>query len=147
MSMDEFLAAPATRLFAVVYLLLVVKMVVVGSYTSMLRIRRRVYATPEDYAAVGLAPRPARDEEIERTRRAHRNDLENILPFFGVGLLYVLARPSLGAARVLLLGFLLARVLHSFFYIRGLQPYRTIAFGAGSLLMLAMLVRALIHFV
>jgi hypothetical protein len=38
-------------------------------------------------------------------------------------------------------------VLHSFFYIRGLQPYRTIAFGAGSLLMLTMLVRALIHFV
>jgi glutathione S-transferase len=146
MTVDEFFAAPATRLFAAVWLLLVLKMMAVGSYTSVIRIRRRIYATPEDYALVGLAPRPSVDEDIERARRAHRNDLENVLPFFSVGLLYLLTRPSLGAARVYFIGFLVARVLHSVFYIASLQPHRTIAFAVGALLMLGMVVQGLAHF-
>ena len=64
--MDTLLTEnPALRLLGVVYLVLVIKMVVVGSYTSMIRIRRGVYATPEDYELQGLPPKPA-DEDVER---------------------------------------------------------------------------------
>jgi len=121
--------------------------VVVGSYTSILRLRRKVFATPEDYALQNATPLGVPDEDIERIRRAHRNDLENILPFFVVGLIYALTGPSLTAAYVFFGGFLLARSLHSIFYIRALQPHRTIAFSVGLTLMLVMLVSALVNLV
>ncbi len=80
-------------------------------------------------------------------RRAHRNDLENILPFFVVSFLYVLTKPSYGAAAIYFWGFLAARVLHSIFYIRGAQPHRTIAFAVGAVLMFVMLLRTLVALV
>ena len=140
--MPDLLRDPVVRLLVVVYALLVLKMAAVGRYTSILRLRRNVFATPEDYALRGVAPR-TRDEDIERVRRAHRNDLENILPFFVVGFLYVLTRPSLLVAGIYLVGYLVARTLHSIFYIRGMQPYRTITFTAGGLLTLAMIASTL----
>src|SRR5262245_35333988 len=138
------LADPAVRVFAVVYLLLALKIAAVGTYTSVLRLRRRVFATPEDYRLQGLAPRETRDEEIERVRRAHQNDLENILPFFVVGFVFLMTRPTLLAAQIYGIGYLIARILHSVFYIRGMQPHRTIAFTAGAILTLAMLIQTLI---
>jgi len=141
--MPDVLRDPVVRLLVVVYALLVLKMAALGSYTSVLRIRRSVFATPEDYALRGITPR-THDEEIERVRRAHRNDLENILPFFVVGFLYLLTRPSLVLASIYLVGYLVARSFHSIFYIRGMQPHRTIAFTAGGVLTLAMIASTLI---
>ena len=34
------------------------------------------------------------NEDVERVRRAHLNDLENILPFFCLGLLYIFTNPA-----------------------------------------------------
>jgi uncharacterized MAPEG superfamily protein len=139
------LALPVVRLFAICYLLLVAKMVAVGFATSFLRIRRRVFATPEDYALRGGTPPSVPDEDIERIRRAHRNDLENILPFFAVGFFYALTGPPMIAARIYFIGFLVARVLHSIFYVRGMQPWRTLAFTVGMVLMLGLLVNTLVR--
>jgi glutathione S-transferase len=142
--MDALLAHnPALQLLGVVYLVLVLKMVAVGSYTSSIRIRRGVYATPEDYQLQGQPPKQA-DEDVERARRAHRNDLENILPFFGVAFFYCLTQPSMFMARIYLVGFATARVLHSVFYIRQRQPQRTIAFMVGLVLMLLMTLSTLL---
>jgi glutathione S-transferase len=138
------LAIPAVRLYTIVAVLLVIKVLVVGSYTSLLRLRRRVFATPEDYALQGMTPRAERDEDIERVRRAHLNDLENVLPFLAIGFLYALTGPSLLAARIYFIGFLVARTLHSIFYIRGAQPHRTIAFTLGMVLLVGMLVTTLL---
>ena len=57
--MPEPLAHPNVRLLALVDLLLVLKMIALANYTSFLRLRRRVYATPEDYAMRAATP-PAR---------------------------------------------------------------------------------------
>jgi len=142
--MDTLLANNAAlQLFGIVYLLLVLKMVAVGTYTSVQRIRGGVYATPEDYALQGLQPKAGVNEDVERVRRAHQNDLENILPFFGVGLFYALTNPSPTAARIYFIGYATARILHSICYIRGLQPHRTVAFGIAMVLMLGMLLSTL----
>lgn len=137
--MALWLEQPAMRLFALTYLLLVLKMAAVGWVTSYYRLRKRVFSTPEDYTAQGLSPRQVRDEDVERARRAHRNDLENILPFFAVGFFYALTQPSLGVARILFVGYLLARVLHSVFYLAALQPWRTLAFAVGQAITVVML--------
>ena len=140
----DVLANPDLRLFAIVALVLVLKMAAVGVHTSRLRIGRKVYATPEDYALQGMAAKVGNDPDVERTRRAHQNDLENILPFFVVGFLFALTRPPLLAAEILFVGFAVARILHSVFYIRAMQPHRTIAFGVGSLLSGVMVVWTLV---
>ncbi len=142
--MNTAFASPALRLFGITYLILVLKMVAVGFYTSSIRLRRKVFATPEDYALQGLAAAAGGDADIERARRAHRNDLENILPYFGVGLLYAFSNPSMVAASIYFIGYTVARILHSIFYLGAMQPYRTVAFTVALLLMLAMLVQTLI---
>ena len=141
---DAVLANPALRLFAIVSLVLVLKMALVGVYTSTLRIGRKVFATSEDYALQGMAVKGGTDPDIERVRRAHQNDLENILPFFVVGFFFALTRPPLLAAEIFFVGFALARILHSVFYIRAMQPHRTIAFAAGSVLSGVLLVWTLV---
>lgn len=142
--MITLFASPALRLFGITFLILVLKMVAVGFYTSSIRIRRKVYATPEDYAFQGLTASGSRDADIERARRAHRNDLENILPYFGIGLLYTFTNPTVVAASIYFIGYTVARILHSIFYLGAMQPHRTIAFTVALLLMLAMLVQTLI---
>jgi glutathione S-transferase len=140
------MAQPAVRVFAFWYLLLVVKMLMLIFRTSATRMRLSSFASPEDYAAItGGAPADATvpDERIERLRRALQNDLENILPFFGVGLIYALSGPSLGMARFLIGGFALSRIAYTIFYVRGLQPHRSIAFMLGMFFLVCMLLRAL----
>ena len=38
------------------------------------------------------------NENVERVRRAHLNDMENILPFFCLGLLYIFTNPAVSTA-------------------------------------------------
>lgn len=142
----DLLAQPAVRVFAFWYLLLVVKMLMLIFRTSTARMKTSTFSTPEDYAAIGasapdgpLVP----DQGIERLRRALQNDLENILPFFGVGLIYALSEPSLGMARFLFAGFAISRIVHTVVYLRGLQPHRSIAFMSGMLFFLWTLLLAI----
>lgn len=130
--------SPAMRLLGISYLLLVLKMILLGAYTSYLRIQSGVFATPEDARFhSGAVDESARDQ-IERSRRAHRNDLESILPFFGVGLLYALTGPSTVAAAIYYLGFAAARILHTIAYVKQWQPHRTVAFSIALVLLVLM---------
>ena len=78
-------------------------------------------ASPEDLQT-GLINRNPRPEQLElndyvdRSRRMHRNDLENILPFLGCGLLFVIAEPSALLASSLMYTFVGARLLHTLAY-------------------------------
>ena len=56
------------------------------------------------------------NDYVERSRRMHRNDLENIPAFWISGLLFIFAEPSLILAQILLYGFVVARLLHSIAY-------------------------------
>jgi len=141
------LADPTMRLFAIVALVLVLKMALTGFYTSSIRIRRRVYATPEDYAFQGIAAKGAPDADVERVRRAHQNDLENILPFLPVGFFFALIHPPYLAAEILMIAFAVGRILHTIFYVRSMQPHRTIAFTVANVASGIMLVWTLVALV
>lgn len=120
----------AWKLWGLSVLALALKMLVLALLTSRQRFAKRVFASPEDYAALRLQPQE-RDSDVERYRRAHRNDLENILPFFIVGAIYAATGPSDLGAWLCLVGFALARGLHTVFYLRSAMPHRTIAYGYG----------------
>ena len=73
------------------------------------------------------------DETVERYRRVHQNDLENIPPFLILAHLYMLSGPSYGVAATLFIAFTAARIVHTVTYLAGLQPWRSIAFEAGQI--------------
>lgn len=70
------------------------------------------------------------DPDVERVRRAHRNDLENIIPFALLGLLYVLTNPSAFLAINLIRAGAIARIVHTLVYAVVVipQPARALAF-------------------
>jgi glutathione S-transferase len=136
--MDELLLQPAIRAWAAASVVLALKTMAVGTYTSTLRIRKRVYISPEDYEMQGHTPAAAADADVERARRIHQNDLENHLPFALVGLVYALTGPSSLGLWLCFAGFPLARILHSIAYARALMPHRTIAFTYGYFVLLWM---------
>jgi glutathione S-transferase len=75
------------------------------------------FRSPEDLRKTFLNPNPnpgqiERNESVERVRRIHMNDLENIPFFLVAGLLFVLTGPTLLLARVLLYGYVASRLLH-----------------------------------
>ena len=78
-------------------------------------------ASPEDLRK-GLINKNPRQEQldlndyVDRSRRMHRNDLENIPAFLAIGLVFVTIDPSLLAARLLFYGFVVARLLHAVAY-------------------------------
>jgi uncharacterized MAPEG superfamily protein len=119
------------RTLVLVNVLLACKLLSSGNITSVIRLSRKAFANPEDYAARHTTPSPAVDAEVERSRRAHQNDLENILPFMPLSMMYALTSPSHTLFASLLWAFLGARVLYTLVYLRGLQPWRSIAFGVG----------------
>ena len=85
---------------------------------------------------------PPPPEDIKRRMRAIMNDLENIpvdLTIFWAALLVVLAGSQGGACTeealaltVLLPIYVAMRVLYTVFYLRAIQPYRTVVFAIGT---------------
>jgi uncharacterized MAPEG superfamily protein len=78
-------------------------------------------ASPEDLRR-GLINKNPRQEQLDlndyvaRSRRMHRNDLENIPAFLAMGLIFVTIDPSLLVAQLLFYGFVVARLLHALAY-------------------------------
>lgn len=108
------------------------------------------FRSPEDLRKTALNPAPdarqlERNERVERVRRIHQNDLEN-LPFFLVaGLLYVLTGPSLMMAQLLLYGYVVSRLLHFAAYLSAqTHDVRATLWTVGSLILIFMTVRTLL---
>ena len=131
--------------FAVCAAVLCLKMIAVGHYTGITRIRRQVYLNPEDAKAFSKIEEFGSVEhpDVERGLRAHRNDLESTLPFLAIGLVYVLVGPPLLMAQVLLIAFTVLRCVFSVSYVLALQPWRSASFMLGELCLLIMLVQIL----
>ena len=77
--------------------------------------------SPEDIQAglINRNPRPGQlelNDYVERSRRMHRNDLENIPAFLACGLLFVVVGPSYFLANILMYGFVVARLVHTLAY-------------------------------
>ena len=141
--MSELVRQPTVEFFMLCAAVLTLKMIVTGSGIGALRVTRGVFISAEDYAFAGTAPAAA-DELIERLRRAHQNDLENILPFFVVGFLYTLTGPSYDVVWWLYSTFTQARILHTICYLLGLQPWRTLVFEVANLALIAITVLLLL---
>ncbi|XP_041725216.2 microsomal glutathione S-transferase 1-like [Coregonus clupeaformis] len=115
---------------------IVLKMMLMSPMTAYFRFTRKCFANMED---TGMAKTPEEkkkmlrvDPDVERVRRCHQNDLENIIPFVVIGLLYTLTGPDLSAALLHFRVFVGSRLCHTVAYVLPLpQPSRALAWMVG----------------
>jgi glutathione S-transferase len=93
-------------------------------------------------------PRPeqlARSDYVDRSRRMHRNDLENIPAFLGCGLLFVAVSPPLIWVNILMYTFVATRLAHTIAYATGQRhEVRATFYTIGSLIVIGMAIYVLI---
>ncbi len=108
------------------------------------------YRSPEDIRKTPMNknPNPAQlqpNEKVERVRRIHLNDLENLPFFLAAGFLYILTEPSLGTAKLLLYGYVVTRFLHFLAYFTAqTHDLRATFWTPGSLILIYMAGSALV---
>jgi len=108
------------------------------------------YRSPEDLKRTPLNPSPdpqqlVPNERVERIRRIHQNDLENIPLFLVAGFLYVLTGPPLLLAQALLYGYVVSRLLHFAAYLSArTHDTRATLWTIGSLILIFMTARTLL---
>jgi uncharacterized MAPEG superfamily protein len=106
--------------------------------TVMRRGKAKSFVNPEDAKAFKGENVKVDAPEVLRAAAAHRNALENFVPFAILGLLFVMTGASKTAALAYFITFAAARWLHSLFYLASMQPLRTLAFLVGLLVNLGL---------
>ncbi|XP_057709852.1 microsomal glutathione S-transferase 1-like [Corythoichthys intestinalis] len=123
------------RAFSTYALVVILKTMIMAPLTAFYRFKRGSFANEEDVAFKSaeerkklLRPNP----DVERVRRCHLNDLENVVPFVLVGLFYALSGPQLSTALLHFRIFAGCRIFHTISYIGAFpQPCRALSFFAG----------------
>ncbi|KAG9280302.1 microsomal glutathione S-transferase 1-like [Astyanax mexicanus] len=139
---DVFLA------FSTYATIVILKMMFMAPLTGYFRVTRRAFANPED-THMGKTPEEKKrmvrvNEDVERVRRCHQNDLENIIPFVVIGLLYALTGPELSTALLLFRLFVGSRFIHTVSYVMALpQPSRGLSWMVGMAVTFCMAYRVL----
>lgn len=144
--MPALVAFPAFEPLVIFSVLLVLKMGAVAFVTSNERRKAKVVLNPED---TGVNPGShVEGEEAAttlRAKRVHLNDVENIPAFLFLALLFTFAGGSITAGWAYFGVYFVARTLHTVFYLKAMQPWRTAAFGVGQLTQLGMMVHLLVR--
>jgi glutathione S-transferase len=99
---------------------------------------------PEDLIAgpTNRNPHPSQlelNDYVDRSRRIHRNDLENIPAFLVAGLLFVAVQPAYWLAVTLMATFVVARLVHTAFYVTAQRhEVRSVPYTIGSIVVIVM---------
>jgi glutathione S-transferase len=150
--MDKLsLQNPLFATYAIAATLMILKAVAMSWLTvqRMMSVRGG-FRSPEDLRKTALNPAPdpkqlEPDERVERIRRIHLNDLENLPFFLAAGFLYILTDPSLRLAQWLLYGYVISRFLHFAAYMTArTHDTRATLWTIGSLIIVFMTCRTLI---
>ncbi|MEP3431477.1 MAG: MAPEG family protein [Roseibium sp.] len=136
---------PVFEVYAITSALMALKLMLQGWMTvyRMLKTNSGL-VSPEDLQ-VGLinqSPDPSQleiNDYVDRSRRLHRNDLENIPAYWAVGLLFVAVDPLLWLSQTLMYGFVLTRLAHFVAYsTKQTHEIRATFFTFGSLIVIYM---------
>lgn len=109
--------------------------------TELTRVRFRMYATPEEWAASGTSKESVSTQgadELERTHNAHRNTTENTVCFAILCSIFIFSSPTFLALIVWLIGYALARLGYTLSYLTGNDNARGICMTLSLLSMYGM---------
>ena len=143
------LANPVVQTYILYTAILALKLLALSPMTGMMRMIRGVFANPEDAKTVKGGKVKYDDPVIERIRRAHLNDLENIPAFWVLSALYITTGPVATWATLLFRVYTAGRILHTIVYaiIPLPQPSRAIAFGVPTLVSLYMGAQVVLYYI
>ncbi|CAK8688995.1 unnamed protein product [Clavelina lepadiformis] len=109
-----------------------------SAITAFYRVTTKTFINEEDVSAFGSStqakgkPSTAHHPNIERVRRAHLNDIENVFAFVLIGILYLLTNPSVDTATLHFKVFAGARFGHTIAYLIPIpQPSRFLLCATG----------------
>jgi len=144
--MHSLLDVLAFRYWLISLIVLFFKMGANSMVQGLHRFRSDSFDWPEDTRTFGRGTGAvARDQDaFERANRCWRNDLENIPIYLFLGLGFVLSGGLPFWAALYFTVFTLARIAHTFFYLRGMQPWRTLAYSAGLVVSVALAVHLIV---
>jgi prostaglandin-E synthase 1 len=130
--MKELMENPAFRTYVLCAAALAFNPLILAGMTGGSRGKFKSPATPEDAKPGGDPYRDDVAPEVARLIRAHRNALENIPLALIAGLVYVLVGASPTMVLVLMGINMVFRWLHSVFYLKAIQPWRTATFAIAA---------------
>lgn len=133
---------PLSAAFATVCVLLLLKAQILAAATAATRGKLKKFINEEDARWLGGEYVNPDDDRVQRIFRAHRNDLENLLPFFAGGALYLASGASVTVGIVYFSIFLFARYGHTYAYLKRKARLRRDAFTAGWLVNMVMSLHA-----
>ncbi|XP_030745897.1 microsomal glutathione S-transferase 1-like [Sitophilus oryzae] len=144
---SEVLNNPLLRAYFFYASLLVLKMLFMSLWTGTKRMKTKTFSSPEDIVRLPKA-KVSTNENVERVRRAHLNDVENIPIFLVISLGYILTNPSYAVTLLLFRAYTLARYIHTFVYAIYVipQPARAFSWGTGYAITIYMAVSTLSYF-
>ncbi|XP_046968673.1 uncharacterized protein LOC124536223 [Vanessa cardui] len=139
---------PVVQSYILYSAILALKLISVSALTALTRMTRGIYANPEDAKALRGKVK-FDDPAVERTRRAHLNDLENIPAFWILGALYVTTSPVAAWATLLFRVYTVSRIIHTIVYavVPLPQPARAIAYIVPSVIMWYMGVQVVLYYI
>ncbi|XP_076676115.1 microsomal glutathione S-transferase 1 [Andrena cerasifolii] len=112
--------------------ILALKLLAMAPLTARYRFAKKIFINPDDLTFAKKGTVTNNDPDIERVRRAHLNDLENIPIWYIVTALWLTTGPSAWLAGILIKGFVFARITHTLVYaIYPMQPHRALGFFVG----------------
>jgi|SRR5271166_5356263 len=135
------------RIYALTAIVLALKMAAIAIVQGRARVSAGAFVNSEDAKAFSGTEVPQEAPMVQRAARAWRNDLENIPIFLILAWIYVAAGLSSTALTVYCAVFAVARILHTIFYLKAIQPWRTIVFTIGSVAMLALIIHLFVKVV
>jgi uncharacterized MAPEG superfamily protein len=139
--MNALASLPAFSAYAVSVMALGLNLVGLANATAVSRGRAVEVINPEDMKVNQKATvvYDGGNDRTARYRRAHRNALENIPVFMATALVLTLMGTSATIGAALFYPYAALRILHSVFYVKGIQPFRTFAFVLALLIQVAVL--------
>ena len=143
------LADPVVQTYILYTAILAVKLLALSPMTGLTRMIRGSFANPEDAKLVKGGKVKFDDPAIERIRRAHLNDLENIPAFWVLSALYITTDPVAAWATLLFRVYTAGRILHTIVYaiIPLPQPTRAIAFFIPASVSFYMGAQVIMHYI
>jgi uncharacterized MAPEG superfamily protein len=138
--MNNWLANPAFAVYAITCLILSLNVLFLWAYSGFVRYKTKTVMNEEDAARYGIPLAETDPPAVARVLRVHANAEAGIYPFLFLGLVFVLAGGSARTGAMTFGIFTAARLLHSFCYLRRMQPWRTNFFTVGLLATVALIV-------
>lgn len=144
---DFTLNNPAIQSYIIYSAILAVKLMALAPLTATVRVWRGSLLNPED-AKIVRGKVKHDDPVVERIRRAHLNDLENIPAFWVLGALYLTTGPVTAWATLLYRVFAASRIIHTIVYaiIPLPQPTRGLTFVVTLSINVYMAVQVIMHY-